>query len=73
MADDNVIEVIRTTVGEHSSALAVLESWKVYVDKQLDTFVTKTEFTVVRVLVFSLAGISLATLLGAVLSRVLIK
>lgn len=70
---EEVMEKLRATVTEHAVGIGNLETWRTYVDKQLGTFVTKTEFTVVRLIVFSLAGISLATLLGAVLSKVLIK
>ncbi|GGD63552.1 hypothetical protein QCE47_27795 [Caballeronia sp. LZ025] len=67
------ISGLRDKVAEHGEELAALREWKTGVSIRIDTFVTKTEFTVVKILVYSLAGTTLTSVLAALLAKVIVK
>ncbi|MCP1119620.1 hypothetical protein [Robbsia andropogonis] len=64
---------LREKVNEHEVRLGVFDEWRRGVDKAFETFVTKAEFTLVRIIVYSLAGTTLTAVLSALLARVIVK
>jgi hypothetical protein len=64
---------LRDKVAEHGEELAALREWKAGIAVRMDTFITKTEFTVVKILVYSIAGTTLTAVLSALLAKVIVK
>jgi len=60
-------------INENSVDIAVIKTWRQSVDDKLDTFVTRIEFNLVKIIVYGLSGTILMSVLVALLSKVVVK
>lgn len=50
-----------------------LETWREITDPRLNTFITRVEFTLVKIITYGIAGTSSMAILTALISKVIVK
>lgn len=60
-------------LNENSLDIAVIKTWREGVDEKLNTFVTRIEFNLVKIIVYGIAGTALLSVLTALISKVVVK
>jgi hypothetical protein len=71
-SDDEKREIF-TRLNGHDNRLTALETWREATQDALGDYVTLVEFRIVRAIVFGMVGLSLMTVFGAILSKVIIR
>jgi len=62
-----------TRLNKHDTRLTAIETWQEATQNRLGDYVTLIEFRIVRAIVFGMVGLSLVTVFGAILSKVIIR
>lgn len=60
-------------INDQDRRLTAVETWRAIIDPRLDTFVTRIEFTLVKIITYGIAGTSLMAVLTALLTKVIVK
>jgi hypothetical protein len=60
-------------LNDQGDRIVKLETWRELTDPRLDTFVTRVEFTLVRIITYGIAGTALFSVLTALISKVIVK
>jgi hypothetical protein len=75
MADsqDDVNKDLYRRVNEQDMRLTKVETWRDLTDPRLNTFITRIEFTLVKIITYGIAGTALLSVLTALISKVIVK
>jgi hypothetical protein len=70
MAD---LDDVYKRLNDQDMRLTKVETWRDLTDPRLNTFITRIEFTLVKIITYGIAGTALLSVLTALISKVIVK